>query len=69
MRYCEQVGRFKRGTFARPLQITMQMNRLYVLNSDKQLEVYAVLDEREFLKRKKRIAKRRKGKEHNTADI
>lgn len=63
MRYCEQVGRFKRSTFARPLQMVLQPGKISVLNSDKQLEVYALLDDREFLKRKKRIAKRQKGKE------
>jgi hypothetical protein len=47
----------------------LESSKLQLLNSDKILETYALLDERDFIKRKKRLAKRRKGKEEvgNTA--
>lgn len=68
-RYFEEVGRFKRNTFARPLQMTLEGSKLHLLNSDKAIETYTILDEREFAKRKKRLAKRRKGKEEPTTAI
>lgn len=61
-RYFQEVGRFKRNSFARPLQMVLDKSRLHLLNSDKTIESYIVLDEREFARRKKRLAKRRKGK-------
>jgi len=63
-RYAQEVGRFKRNTFARPLQMVLEDSKLHVLNSDKIIETYTILDEKEFARRKKRLAKRRKGKEH-----
>lgn len=43
-RFCQLVGRFKRNNFARPLQLVAEAAKMYLLNSDKTIEMYDLLD-------------------------
>eukprot|EP00825_Cyclidium_porcatum_P035109 TRINITY_DN36829_c0_g1_i1.p2 TRINITY_DN36829_c0_g1~~TRINITY_DN36829_c0_g1_i1.p2 ORF type:complete len:147 (+),score=23.88 TRINITY_DN36829_c0_g1_i1:168-608(+) len=68
--YCQQIGVVKKNSYARAQQIQFDLvgNYFFVLTSDKAIEIFKFLDDKEYKKKQKRKAKRIKEKAQNKED-